>query len=98
MLTRFVRSIGQGQEFTIRKKNVLKLNFEIEVAEIKGRADGEHSGVPAKALEDVKITLDPAEHQQYAWATEEDIRSKRYLTTTSEVRDTMLEAFALRAG
>lgn len=93
MLTRFARQIGKGQEFIIRKKNVLKLNFEIEVAEIKGHAGGDDGG-----LEDVKITLDPAEHQQYAWATEEDLRSKRYPVTTSELRQIMLDAFAVRRG
>ena len=44
----------------------------------------------------VSVTLDPAEHQAYAWVSEEDIKADVYDITTAKAKDLMLEAFALR--
>jgi len=104
MLTRLIREVGR-REFMIRSKKVLKLEFEIEVAEVQAHFHhGAEEVVPGDshckgdhpAMEDVKITLDPAEHQDYAWATEEDIRSDRYPITVPDQRQVMLDAFASR--
>lgn len=47
-------------------------------------------------LQDVPITLDPKEHQDYVWATEKDIRESKYPITTPRMLETMLQAFILR--
>ena len=51
------------------------------------------------AVEDingVSVTLDPAEHQAYAWVSEEEIKADKYAITTAKTKDLMLEAFALK--
>ncbi|CAF9936715.1 hypothetical protein IMSHALPRED_010872 [Imshaugia aleurites] len=47
-------------------------------------------------LDGVSITLDPEEHQAYAWVTEEEINEGKYAIVTAEQKDLMLEAFTLR--
>lgn len=47
-------------------------------------------------MDEVGITLDPEEHQAYAWATEEEIKEGKYAIVTAEQQALMLEAFALR--
>ena len=47
-------------------------------------------------MDDVCITLDPEEHQAYAWATEKEIKEGKYAVVTAEQQSLMLEAFALR--
>ena len=47
-------------------------------------------------MDEVCITLDPEEHQAYAWATEKEIREDKYAIVTAEQQSLMLEAFALR--
>ena len=42
------------------------------------------------------ITIDPQEHQGYAWATAEEIASGKYMIATPEQRDLMLGAFRAR--
>ena len=44
----------------------------------------------------VSVTLDPAEHQAYAWVSEEEIKEDKYAITTAKAKNLMLEAFALR--
>lgn len=54
----------------------LKLTFEIHVAEIDSLGLG--LGLDPLAPKDVlrvPITLDPSEHQAYAWVTEENVRA-----------------------
>lgn len=90
----------------------VKLSFEIEVAEVHGVGGGgghlhgascQHedrekgNGVGDGGI-DVEITLDPEEHQEYAWATEEDIRGDCYPIVTPEQKAVMLEGFVLRKG
>ena len=88
-LMRFVREVGKGVEFAEGKTRWVKLSFEIEVVEIHERkAENEEEGV--------EIRLDPEEHQDYRWVTEQEIREDRYPIITSEQKAVMLEGFGLR--
>lgn len=77
-LTRFTRQVGNGVEFKGRRKEQWqKLSFVIEVAEIPpldSHHQPAHENGDAEARDHIGITLDPAEHQAYKWATEEQIR------------------------
>ena len=86
---RFVREVGNGVEFAEGKTRWVKLSFEIEVVEIHGRKAEDEE-------DDVEITLDPEEHQDYRWVTEEEIKEDRYPIITSEQKAVMLEGFGLR--
>ena len=57
----------------------------------KDGANGVNGG-----MDEVCITLDPEEHQAYAWATEKEIKEGEYAIVTAEQQSLMLEAFALR--
>ena len=88
-LMRFVREVGKGVEFVTGKTRWVKLSFEIEVVEMHGRkAEG--------AVDDVEIRLDPEEHQDYKWVTEQELREDRYPIITGEQKEVMLEGFGLR--
>lgn len=56
-------------------------------------ADGSRKG---GGVQEVSVTLDPAEHQAYAWVTEKEIREGKYALIAAEQENLMLEAFALR--
>lgn len=47
-------------------------------------------------LDGVSVTLDPEEHQAYAWVTEKEIKAATYAFVTAEQTGLMLEAFRLR--
>ena len=47
-------------------------------------------------MDEVCITLDPEEHQAYAWATEKEVKEGKYAVVTAEQQSLMLEAFVLR--
>lgn len=78
----------------------LSLGFEIQVAELPPHT---HTPTPSpenaastqtqQPIHSVPITLDPALHQAYTWATEDDIRKDRYVFSTPEVRAMILRAF-----
>lgn len=145
-LTRVVRQVGQGVEFTSSsnivdqngvprpRKVFLKLTFEIEVAELEpsgwnhfttsrhhegesnlNETPSESTSINATLAEPaacaspsspsfsppaVIINLDPAEHQRYAWVTEESFNKQdplnTYQTVSEHQRETILQAFALR--
>ena len=48
------------------------------------------------AAPDATVTIDPQEHQGYAWATADDIASGKYMIATPEQRDLILGAFRAR--
>ena len=97
MLTRVTHEIGNGIEFLTNagSKKWMKLNFQIEVISENGRANAleNREGKPNPA--DMTITLDPAEHQAYAWATEDDLQTNKYPITTSEQRALMMETLSI---
>ena len=95
-----MRQIGKGQEFLLGKGELcLKLNFEIEVAEIhaSGNWGGHQHADGDEGMEPVEIMLDPEEHQAYAWASEEDVQKDRYPIVTEDQKVLLLESFALRS-
>lgn len=111
-LTRVVRQVGGGIEWTEEKKDVegslatrkwLKLTFEIEVAEVghSPSAVGNDHGVVEDYLRSVPVELDPEEHQDHAWVTEEEVRSfleegKGRVVVSREQAEKMLRAFEVR--
>ncbi len=65
LVTRVVRAVGAGHTFTSSKgKKVIRYSFEVE---IERPAEG---GLPT-------VTLDPEEHADYAWVSEEECRGHR---------------------
>ncbi|KAL2040497.1 hypothetical protein N7G274_006940 [Stereocaulon virgatum] len=113
-VTRFLRGVGRGVEFVTpgrkeEERRWMKLSFEVEVLEIHGGSghmygekdnvagDGDGDGDGDGEI-DVEITLDPEEHSEYVWATEQDIRGDRYSIVTPEQKEIMLEGFKLRTG
>ena len=88
-LTRVVRQVGEGIRFA-SKPECLKVCFEIEVSELHRSAmrkscirtdSGSGSqttltegGSLADQEEEILVTLDPAEHQKYAWLTEAEVK------------------------
>ena len=103
---KFKGLVGEGVEFSTgvvdNVKKWLKLAFEVEVVQIPSHGHEPINGATALKMEDVAITLDPAEHQRYAWVTEEEVGGRgvgAYPITTEQQRQMMLQAFALhKAG
>lgn len=61
--------------------------------------DGPHGVDGAEkdgAVHESSVTLNPEEHQAYAWVTENEIEQGIYSFVTIEQKDVMLEAFRLR--
>ena len=107
-LTRFVRLVGEAIEWTTTEEDVaveesknikwLKHSFEIEVSEI-GALEG---GVDVEGyLRALPLEIDPEEHQDHAWVTEEEVRGfyeegvGREIVS-KEQAGKMLEAFEMR--
>ena len=84
-----MREVGTGVDLVMGETRWLKLNFEIEVVEMQGRK-------AEAAVDDVEISLDPEEHQDYKWVTEQEVREDLYPITTAEQKEVMLEGFGLR--
>ena len=109
LVRRLNNLVGEGVEFVTgtgdNKNTWLKLTIEVEVVEIPNHShrDGPTNGASGEtAVDEVRITLDPEEHQQYAWVTEEDVRRTPeeggYEIMTEEQREVMLQAFGMRKG
>ena len=58
--------------------------------------DGDGGAGKSGGVDEVSVTLDPEEHQAFAWVTEEDIRKGKYAIVTAEQKNLMLEAFTSR--
>lgn len=110
-LTRFVRLIGDGIEWTTTAEKDgrstdckwFKLSFEIEVAEI----DMSKSVTDAQDIEgylrSLPVDLDPREHQEHAWVTEDQLKTFHDETVgrvivSKEQAAKMLQAFELRSS
>ena len=111
-LTRFVRQIGKGLEFSTgpaqSRKLWLKLDFEIEVAEIGnallsnlGSATTLEEESSTKVSNSIDVVLDSSEHQAYRWLREEEIRSAKVGEGSlpligEDQKEAILQAFELR--
>lgn len=60
------------------------------------RVDGAGGVGKSGGMNEVSVTLDPEEHQAYAWVTEEEIKEGKYAIVTAEQKILMLEAFTSR--
>lgn len=105
LVCKFQALVGEGVEFSTgtfdNVETWLKLAFEVEVVEIPQQGLASTANVAALKLNEIAITLDPEEHQQFAWATEEEVRRTgpgAYQITTEVQREVMLQAFALRSA
>ncbi|KAL8735164.1 MAG: hypothetical protein Q9166_001040 [cf. Caloplaca sp. 2 TL-2023] len=82
-LTRFVRLVGQGIEWTTtdehggnpKQCSWLKLGFEVEVDEIKKSTTSIEEKDVEGYLDSLPVHLDPEEHQEHAWVTEKEVRA-----------------------
>ena len=63
-----------------------------EVNGVEGVNEVEKDGT----VDEVTVTLDPEEHQAYAWVTEKEIEEGKYAIVTAEQKGLMLEAFRSR--
>lgn len=91
-LKKFVRQISDGVEFKTSDGLGFMLCFEIEVKEVSEFGEIEKYD----SLGDLKIELDPANHYEFVWATEEEIRDEIFPVATPEHKAVMLQAFELR--
>lgn len=82
-----LHTVGDPHIFPTRSgKKVCKFTFLVEV---ETNSDGRFD-----------VTLDPKEHQQFVWATEEDVKAKtsgniKLQFTTQELENTVTEAFKI---
>lgn len=97
-LTRYCRQVGRSNNWIDGRDhtNWLKLTFEIEVEELHGLG----GQCTKEGYEGVAIQLDSKEHQNYAWATENQIKQSHsnsgpYPTITEAQSEKLVEAFAL---
>ncbi|WPB06758.1 uncharacterized protein RHO25_011418 [Cercospora beticola] len=80
--------VGEGEFFTSRSgKNICKFMFFVEV-----ELDDDEGHLPA-------VKLDPKEHQQYVWATRQEVEascsgSTLLQFTTSDLEKAVLESFS----
>ncbi|CAD6587691.1 MAG: hypothetical protein ASARMPRED_003220 [Alectoria sarmentosa] len=90
-LEKAVGQIGDGEALKTSKGRGFRLNFEIDITELAvvGELD-------CATLGHLEITLDKDEHQDFVWATEEDIRDEIYPIVTPEQTAVILQAFQLR--
>ena len=93
-LKRFMRQIGDGEEFESSEGMSFRLNLEIEVAELVDVG----KTIECAGLGDVPIELDAHEHQEFVWATEEDIEEEIYPLVVPQQKAVILQAFQLRRG
>lgn len=91
-IRRFLRQIRDREEFETNEGSCCKLNFEIGVAELAGV----DKMATCTTLDDVKVILNPDEHQEFVWATEEDIRDDIFPIVTPEQKAVIMQAFQLR--
>ena len=91
-LKKFVRQISDGVEFKTSDGPGFMLCFEIEVKEVTEFGEIEKFD----SLGDLKIELVRADHHEFVWATEEEIRDEIFPVATPEHKAVMLQAFERR--
>ncbi|KAL8917297.1 MAG: hypothetical protein Q9208_008018 [Pyrenodesmia sp. 3 TL-2023] len=88
--------VGEGYTFKTRSgKMVRKLNFIVEIERRGGNGDGD-SG----SDHNFEVRLRPEEHQDFVWATEEEVRARKVGDveigfTMPEQETVVLDAFAV---
>jgi 8-oxo-dGTP pyrophosphatase MutT (NUDIX family) len=108
---RIVRSVGDGFFFKTRRGlKIWKFSFEAEVETVAGReepkANDQGSSIStdkASVVDTPKVKLDPEEHQNFVWASEDDVLNGRsgdieLIFTHDNQRDVVLKGFELRKG
>ena len=90
---RFSKQIGNGEEVRCSEGLCFRLNFEIEVTDLMAclsnyRRCGE--------LVDVHVVLDPEKHQDFVWATKEEIIQEIFPLAMPQQKDVVLQAFHRR--
>lgn len=93
--------VSDGRQFVTasRKLNVHELCFDVSVAETTlSQNQEQETGTGAI----VSVNLDPKEHQNYAWASAEQIERQELdgvgmQLTSAQIRDIILEGFRLRS-
>jgi len=86
--------VGSPQRFTSRKgKEVCKFNFLV----------GTESATSGKEGKGMDVKLDPKEHQNFVWASEEEVKAGKVGEleiefTMKDLEATVLEAFAIKDG
>lgn len=104
-VTAINHAVGTGVEFGTgsgeRQQNWLKLAFEVEVAEIDGGRRAKEGRSAEETAEAIPIRLDPIEHQNYLWVSEDEVvlgeaNGRRLEFMTADQRAMMLEGFRLR--
>lgn len=85
-LKKFVGLVGDGETINgTDELKSLKLSFEIEVKEL--------AGLGKLGLDHLQVKLDPEEHQEFYWATEQDINDDIFPAVTPEAKALILRAF-----
>ena len=93
-LKRFLGQIGNGEEIETNQGLSVRLSFEIEITEM---ALCDNTGkCTCPALNDVQIKVDPDQHQDFVWVTEEDIVDEIFTLVAPQEKDVILQAFQLR--
>jgi hypothetical protein len=94
----FGRAVGSVFTNSSGRKIICRFNFEMEVdlegAEGEGAVGVEGAGGP-------HVVVDPEEHQDYVWATEEEVRrgnvgGKKITITNRQMQALIFEGFRLR--
>lgn len=93
-LKRFLKQIGNGEESETSQGSSVRLSFEIEITEMAVLDNTGKCTCPA--LNDVHIEVDPAQHQDFVWVTEEDVLDEIFTLVTPQQKDVILHAFQLR--
>ena len=89
---RFSKQIGNGEEVRCSEGLCFRLSFEIEVTEMMD--SGKY--IRCAALDDVHVVLDPEKHQDFVWATKEDIIQDIFPLAMPQQKDVVLQAFHRR--
>ncbi|KAJ9654579.1 hypothetical protein H2198_006394 [Neophaeococcomyces mojaviensis] len=70
--------VNEGYTFPTRSgKIVCKYNFLVEVEEPEAGESNDGLNEDGGGKRELKVKLDPKEHQNYVWATEEDVKNFR---------------------
>lgn len=87
-----LEQIGIGEESVSSERVTIQLSFEMEIKEMADRG----LGIGSIALSDIPVEVHANEHQDYVWATEEDIENDIFQLAVPQQKDVIFQAFCLR--